>query len=163
MERNLTSYYQTVLERTRRHFPRSSPDDVVQETYHEALRYYGCARRPVVQPFGLLWTIAKRKALRPARGARIQTTALDPSARGPPGSTPAPWQLLAEREDHERLHALISGMDRLYAQAVVGHYFDGKSCAQLADEFGVTANAIKVRLSRGRAILKRALSRSYQA
>lgn len=156
MPTDFTSYYRVVRDRVRYHFPRASPDDVVQQACYEFLRYYGDGHRQVAEPSALLWTIARAVASRPKHP---RPYSFDEAAgiHDPPSPAPEPWRVVSDRESAEHLRHVVAGLQPKYAAVLEGHYLDGKSCEELARKYGVTKQVIKTRLSRGRRALRMAL------
>lgn len=69
-------------------------------------------------------------------------------------SVPAP----TGPECHERLHAAISDLAPKYRLAITVFYLEGCSYKEAAHILGITRRALKTRLCRARALLKKALS-----
>lgn len=159
MPTDFTPYYWTIYSRVSYHFPHASVPDVVQEAYRQIQRYYGDSTRDVHDPVALLWTVAKRVAIK-ARRRRAYDMDSKTGIRDPPSATLEPWQVLAQKETVERLSQALSELRPTYASVIKAHYFDGRSCTELATEYGVSREVIKMRLLRGRRQLRTALARA---
>jgi len=75
----------------------------------------------------------------------------DPAAPNPEAET-------ARREDQERLHALLGGLDPVDRAAVVMRYWNDLPEVEIAESLSLTVSAVKSRLFRAR----RALAKAWQ-
>ena len=127
---------------------RESADEAAQEAIFRAWRYRDSCRQPE-RPFGWLRQIAHNEAVRVA-GRRPKEVLVDEPLATPDG----------QAEDVDALN------DRLLFTGILGtlsqrdqeltrlRYYEDLTCATLAEHFGLSENAVKVRLHRIRRTLK---------
>ncbi len=154
MEADFARHYDLILYRVRYSFPRASADDVVQEAFCEAIRYVSGSTRRVGEPVALLWTIAKRVAIRPAF-ARVSTSVRSYDVDDhQPLSSLEPWAMASTRETHQRVLERIGGLSQCLADAATGYYLEGLSCRELAERQRTTTGVMKSRVARARQALR---------
>ncbi|HET7628147.1 MAG TPA: RNA polymerase sigma factor [Bacillales bacterium] len=73
-----------------------------------------------------------------------------------PDSEPVEHRLLA-RDEHRRLHRLITELDEKYRVPLVLFYFHEKKYEEIADIMSTPLSTVKTRISRARGQLKKAL------
>lgn len=72
------------------------------------------------------------------------------AVRAQPDSRPSPEALCAERERHQRLHALLHRLSPALRRAIEVHDLEGQSLPAAARELGISPAALKCRLFRAR-------------
>lgn len=152
---DLLQYYRVVKLRIRHKFPRVSIDDVMQETFYQAtdsVQRHGYPRKPEAW----LCKIAERMALREYRKQR-RMGACSVDLEEVVEQAPAPWEQVAERDAQQKIIERVTNISPTRVAALLGHYFDGLSCQELAEEYGSAPTAIKGHLYRGRIALAKAL------
>jgi len=123
-------------------------EDAVQDAFLEAFRCLDRLRdRNKFGPW--LMTIARRAALR-GRDARRRATDLPGSALVP--QAPAAPDV-AQSELHALLRSRLDTLDAPHREALVLHYFAGKSTQEIAGLLEISQNAVKKRLQRAREAL----------
>lgn len=104
----------------------------------------------------LLITHWRRKAARPAHvplpDAHLAANLADRLA-----GTDLPDADLARREVQDQLMLALTELPAAEQELIVGHYFDGRSQADLGAELGLSARAVEGRLYRARASLREKL------
>jgi RNA polymerase sigma-70 factor (ECF subfamily) len=68
--------------------------------------------------------------------------------------TPLPGEVLARAETRDLVHMTIAHLPGPYRTALTGKYVDGKSLDDLADELGLSVDAVKSLLARARRAFK---------
>lgn len=139
---------------------RDAAEDLLQETLLEAWRQ----RRKVQDVSGgdawlaaiarNIWRRSLRASHRHARAAEAAVSALE--LHGPDSTT-------VELERHELAEVLDSALGLLpddTREAVVRRFVDGSSHAEIASRLGISPDAVSMRISRGRLMLRRALETS---
>jgi RNA polymerase sigma factor (sigma-70 family) len=102
-----------------------------------------------------LYGVARRVAARARADARRRPAPEAGCGRG----VPDPGTELARREAHQLLHEEVERLPARYRAAVVLCYLEGRSQGQAARQLGWTPGAVKGRLERARALLRRRLAR----
>jgi RNA polymerase sigma factor (sigma-70 family) len=154
-EEELRADYSTIRGRIRALFPRASADDVVQESYAQAIAYAQRVPDRIRRPAGLIWTIAKRQALRSAFAMHNLSDGL----AGPQlsSSTVAPWEAANANLNHRTLHYAVTNLPHGYRDVVHRYYFQSQSCREIAADLNLSTTAVRTRLRRARAKLRIAL------
>jgi RNA polymerase sigma-70 factor (ECF subfamily) len=133
-------------------------EDVASETFlaaYKALRRYGGQ----AELSTWLWSIAYRQAvnyLRKNKRHRQLQTELDEEIVGT--EEQAPLTQAQSREQQEIVWQAVNHLPRLWAVAVILHYRETKSIAEIADIMRTRQNTVKTYLFRGREKLKQILS-----
>lgn len=73
------------------------------------------------------------------------------------GESELPTAALERREVRDQLLLALTELSASEQALIIGHYFDGRALAELAEECGVTARAVEGRLYRARQSLRRRL------
>lgn len=127
--------------------------DLAQETYYRALRYYK-AVNPPRESFAWLCAIARNVArdyCRRRKPSGVDVSELD--FPDPDEGDQADDALFPDI-DRVRLREAIDALPPPRKALIVGFYFDGKSCAELGEEFGIRRNSVKILLFRARRRLR---------
>jgi len=133
-------------------------EDVASETFlaaYKALRRYGGQ----AELSTWLWSIAYRQAvnyLRKNKRHRQLQTELDEEIVGT--EEQAPLTQAQSREQQEIVWQAVNHLPRLWAVAVILHYRETKSIAEIAEIMRIRQNTVKTYLFRGREKLKQILS-----
>src|SRR3989440_11028144 len=123
-------------------------EDVVQEAVLRAFLSLSQLREPARFESwlcGIALNVAKMRLRRAATEARVLTAA------GPTAYTP-------EEEPLEEVRDAVQLLPPAQRDAVLLHYVDGLSCDEVAAALGSTPGAVRVRLHRARAELRRRLA-----
>ncbi len=144
--------------------------DVVQEAVLRALRYFAGFHGEQARPWLLqivrhtTWSWLERnrpgevvpfdEALHDDGGPDAASGAWGLAA--PP--SPEPSAVLARHADRTRLHAALAGLPIVFREALVLRELEDLSYQEIARIAGVPVGTVMSRLSRGRALLRRALS-----
>ena len=114
---------------------------------------------------------AKFDALRDKTGARAwllqiaRRTCVDYHRRRVPrGTIPddVPERTSPDNADVERLRAAIARLPERYRESITLYYLDGRSCAGVAENLGISESAVRRRLSRARLMLNDLLTEDKQ-
>ncbi len=130
---------------------RDTADEAAQEAIVRAWRHRDSCRQPE-RPFGWLRQIAHNEAVR-AAGRRPKEVLVDepPAMPDPPADD---TDLVDDRLLFRGILGTLSEADRELARL---RYYEDLTCATLADHFGVSEAAVKVRLHRIRQTLRQRL------
>ena len=146
---------------------RDDAEDVVQDAYLRAFRAFGGFKGDVMRPW--LLAIVRHCAFRVLQ-SRKRTSNLIPFATvfGPGNADsalevaspePSPEAQLITAGEHERLRSALAELPDAYREAVILRDLDGLTYAEIAQIAGVPAGTVMSRISRGRAELRKILSR----
>jgi RNA polymerase sigma-70 factor (ECF subfamily) len=140
-------------------------EDVVQEAFLRALRYFGSFRgddadaaRPwllgIVRNVCYAW-------LRDNRGA--STASFDDEHDGPaaidePGTTLEPVQLIALKQDRARVNAALAALPAVFREVLILRELEELPYDAIARIAGIPPGTVMSRLSRARALLRAALA-----
>jgi len=144
VERHYAAVYATALAYTR---DSGDAEDVVQDTFLKAFTSLDTLRSP--GKFGSwVLTIARNNALSFLRGKKA-TDELDEkqTANDSPGNT------AQRKEFYAFLSEAITDLPDGDREAILLHYFSGKSAREVAQSLGVSRSAVLKRLERGRSKL----------
>jgi len=72
----------------------------------------------------------------------------------PRDTQPAPWEVVAQREQAERINAAMLGMPAEYRETVVLRFQEGMSLEEIATVTGARLGTVKSRLYRGLSMLE---------
>lgn len=151
-EATLRSDYSAIRRLVAARFPHTSADDVVQESYAQAFAYSRRAPARITNPAGLVWTIARRQAQRPAFATH--TADNDSESLQPRSPDVEPWEAAdAELKRRALRHAVLQ-LPTGYKDVIQRYYLQEQSCKQIAAELDLTRTAVRSRLYRGRAKLR---------
>jgi RNA polymerase sigma-70 factor, ECF subfamily len=127
---------------------RESADDAAQEAIVRAWRHRDSCRQPE-RPFGWLRQIAHNEAVRVA-GRRPKEVLVDEPLPAPDGR-PNDTDVVDDRLLFRGILGTLSQRDQELTRL---RYYEDLTCASLAEHFGLSENAVKVRLHRIRQTLK---------
>lgn len=128
--------------------------DAAQETFVKAFRNLGKLKRP--EAFAnWLYRIAAGTALDAARRRRGEVSLDDVEESG---ATKEP----SGDEVAEQVREVLGTLPQATRLAVILHYVDGYSHAEVAQFLGTTAGAVKTRVSRGRARLREEMAETVE-
>ena len=130
---------------------RESADEAAQEAIVRAWRHRDSCRQPD-RPFAWLRQIAHNEAVRVAT-RRPREVLVDEPLAGP-DDRPNDSDLL---EDRLLFRGILGTLSRADQELTVLRYYEDLTCARLADHFGLSENAVKVRLTRIRRTLRQRL------
>ena len=129
---------------------RETADEAAQEAIVRAWRYRDSCRQPE-RPFGWLRQIAHNEAVRVATRRPKEVLVGEPIA-APDGRTDES-DVVADRLLFRGILGTLSEADQ---KLTLLRYYEDLTCARLADHFGLSENAVKVRLHRiGRTLKQR--------
>jgi RNA polymerase sigma-70 factor (ECF subfamily) len=74
-----------------------------------------------------------------------------------PGRLPPADQVLVRREMNQCIRQVVEGLPVLYRDAITLSDIDGLKNAEIADRLGVSVDTVKMRLHRGRGMLRQAM------
>jgi RNA polymerase sigma-70 factor (ECF subfamily) len=131
-------------------------EDVVQEAFLKIRNRYGQDDEEL--QYALLWQIAVRTAIDKLRRKRSRAeVATDPDTTTAPRAWEPDWAAM----ESERKRELSDAIERLSAplrRAVSMRYLLGMARQEIADELGISVNAVEQRLTRALKILETAIS-----
>ncbi|HVJ79781.1 MAG TPA: sigma-70 family RNA polymerase sigma factor, partial [Planctomycetia bacterium] len=140
------------------HCGRQAPsEDLAQEAFLAAWRDLASLREPdrfrgwlagIVRNLARAWN--RRAAARPSGGD------LDPDLL--PSAEPDPEATVSEREEEELVWKALASMPETYREPLVLFHREGEAVAAVAAKLELSEDAVKQRLSRGRALLKERVS-----
>ncbi|MHC4474971.1 MAG: RNA polymerase sigma factor [Planctomycetota bacterium] len=114
-------------------------EDVMQEVFMKAFTKFGTLRDP---------TRARSWLLKIARRMCIDFTRRRSPAQPMPENVPAPPH--GQDEQINRLHKAISRLPEGYREPITLYYLDGRNCAGVAQNLGISEEAVRSRLVRAR-------------
>lgn len=134
-------------------------DDLAQETLLEAWRVRG----KLLEPDGFepwLSAIARNVCRRWARqrGRELPATSLGAEAFAEPGDALDLDAELEQAEMAELVDKALGGLSAASREAMRLRYLDDRSVAEIAQRTGSTPDAVSMRLTRGKAVLRRSLA-----
>jgi len=136
-------------------------EDVASETFlaaYKALRRY----RGQAELSTWLWSIAYRQAVNHLRKNRRQRQLeVEPDEEIASNREQAPAAALQAEEQQEIVWQAVDRLPRLWAMAVILHYREEKSIADIAKIMAARENTVKTYLFRGRERLKQMLGRAF--
>src|SRR5262245_43144451 len=151
-EATLRSDYSAIRRLVAGRFPHTSADDVVQESYAQALAYSRRARARITNPAGLVWTIARRQARRAALATRVADTHLETLEPSSPDAEP--WNTVDADMRRRALRHAVLQLPTAYKEVVQRYYLQEQSCKQIAADLELSRTAVRTRLHRARARLR---------
>jgi RNA polymerase sigma-70 factor, ECF subfamily len=131
-------------------------EDLAQDTFVRALAGID-GYRGEASPRTWLLAIARNRCLDHIAHARRAPWGTDPDPEPDDHvmDQPAPYDLLANRDDAQRAVAVLAETERAL---VVLHYGHGVGYPELADSFGIAQGAVRMRVSRALAKMRVALA-----
>ena len=128
-------------------------DDIVQETFIYAYYHWGMLREKE-KLSSWLCAIAKNKAAHAVRraGKTVSTETLGESV-----IVSSPEEAFLRREERMEIRQKLDTLSEKYREAVILHYFAGKSISEIASLLEVPEGTVKFRLHEGRKKLKEEL------
>jgi RNA polymerase sigma-70 factor (ECF subfamily) len=140
---------------------RSAPDaeDVVQEAYLRAMRFFGGFRGGDGEGKAWILTIVRHTAysIRPRSGAAAPTVAIDEHTPEVEDEAPGPEDLLLQRADRETVRASMEALPVEFREAIVLREIEGLSYKEMAEVTQLPMGTVMSRLNRARARLRRDL------
>jgi RNA polymerase sigma factor (sigma-70 family) len=133
----------------------SASEDAGQEAFLTAWRKIHELREPERLRFWL-GQIARNAALGHLRRKRGDT-ALE-HAEVLPDQSPGPDEVAANEEEAELVRASLSKLPEIYRLPLILFYREGQSVRAVADSLGISEDAVKQRLARGREMLRDRMS-----
>jgi RNA polymerase sigma-70 factor (ECF subfamily) len=130
--------------------------DLSQETW---LRLAANVTRltPDTEPCAWLFRVARNLFVSQRRWAIVQAAGLAALGLAPPPSVPSALEQAAATLLERRLELALSSLPLRYREVVLLISLEGFTAPQVADMLGLSHAAIRQRLARGRAMLRRAL------
>jgi RNA polymerase sigma-70 factor (ECF subfamily) len=136
-------------------------EDAVQETLWAATRAIPSFRGSATSVASWLFTIVRRRCLRSATERRRAPRSLDEDALTDAALGEArdgdPETLLADRRRAELLSAAIAALDPSHREVILLRDVEELSAPEAAERLGISVEALKSRLHRARAALRRAV------
>ena len=138
---------------------REVAEDLLEETWLRLVRH-AHRLRPDTSLGPWLFTVARRLCVSYRRSRLLE----DSHAAGliglwPSGTQgPSPFETLSMSEAHQRVAAALAGLPLVYREALLLVGVEGMRHAEAAEICGVTAEVMRQRVSRGRALLTDRLS-----
>ncbi len=99
--------------------------------------------------------LASDRARAGAARARAQAAGATPSDDGPVATPPE--EVVAQREQGERVHQAVASLASPHQEVVVMHHFEGTPVQEVAERLGLPLGTVLSRLARARAALRRKL------
>jgi RNA polymerase sigma factor (sigma-70 family) len=139
-------------------------EDLAQEVFITAWRKLGSLQEPArfkAWLYGiarnLIHNAFRRHHLNPAAGAESLEAAAEPVS-------PAhePDEAVISKEEETILWHVLSGMPEIYREPMVLFYRQNESIAQVAEVLGISEEAVRQRLSRGRTLLNERVTKVVQ-
>jgi RNA polymerase sigma-70 factor (ECF subfamily) len=137
-------------------FDDAQVDDVVQQTWLEALRHGlpgGVGRR------GWLARVVRSRASNERRGASRRARREAEAAR--PEAVASPADLLARAEQRRQVVDAVAALSEPYRTAILLRYFEGEPPRAIARRLDVPLDTVNTRLRRGRAMLRERLDAEH--
>ncbi len=134
--------------------------DVVQEAYLRALRFFGGFQGGDGRPW--LLAIVRNTChdwLR-RRGTSDETTPFDEEIHSGDAPRETPESLLIERASREALERALAALPVAWREVIVLRELEGLSYRQIAEVAGVPVGTVMSRLARARARLQREMTRA---
>jgi len=150
----LVGCYGIVATRLLRQYSNISVDDVMQETYCQALESVTRLQTAPAMPAAWLWTIATRIVARQRRFHRTYDS-------GDPDTlvcrSPEPWQIVSQAELRDGLRKRLERLDPRRKHLLEGYYVHKNPLYVVADQVGISRSAAKTCLMRTRNSLRRSV------
>jgi RNA polymerase sigma-70 factor (ECF subfamily) len=134
-------------------------EDLVEETWLRLVKH-ASSLRPDTRLGPWLFTVARHLFASYCRSRLLEdshaTSLLGLWPHGRPG--PSPFEALEARETERRLATAFASLPLAYREALLLVAVEGLRCAEAGDICGVSAEAMRQRVSRARALLTRRLN-----
>jgi RNA polymerase sigma-70 factor (ECF subfamily) len=130
---------------------RSCAENLVQETYLRALKYFGSYQGEDFRA----WMAAIMRNLHRGQGPTPMSTNDEDSLAALPDPSPGPEQVLLAADQAERLRRLIAALPEGLREVLVMREFGDLSYAQIAAILAVPAGTVMSRLARARENLRK--------
>ncbi len=135
----------------------SDAEDVVQDAYLRAFRYFDAFRGGSFRVW--LLTIVRNSFLdwiKDNRSARAMFRPIEEASEGPPDPRPNAEAMLLDRVDRETLTALVAHLPTEYREVLILREIEDLSYKEIAEVTGIPAGTVMSRLSRARLALRKA-------
>lgn len=130
----------------------AASEDVAQETFITAWKQLNRLADPSkLRPW--LCGIARNLANNYRRRTASATSDLE-SASEQPAPGPTPHELAVSREEETMVWGALEALPEQYREPLILFYREGQSADRVADELGLSPDATRQRLSRGRTLLR---------
>lgn len=135
---------------------RDLAEDLTQEVF---LRLARSARklRPDTRLRGWLFTVAHNVLVSNARAAKVTAALASELADRPDASGPTPFEAVADSATQLRVERALASLPAGYREVILLVAIEGLPAADAGAALGLTAEAVRQRLSRARAMLAPAL------
>jgi RNA polymerase sigma-70 factor (ECF subfamily) len=141
---------------------RATAEDLFQETWFAAARHAERLREDT-QLLRWLYTIAHNKHRNARRGWAAEWRRRTALAGADPGATPPPDAAAASRVEAQRVAAAFSRLPEAHREVLLLCACEGLEAEDAAEVLGVSAEAVRKRLSRARAELAEIAGRERAA
>ena len=129
---------------------RDRAHDLLEETWLRLVAHAD-RLRPDTNLGSWLFTVARNLYLSECRARMLEQS--DEVILAHPSPAPSPFEETAANESHRRLEAALASLPLLYREVLLLVAIDGLSTAATATVCGISNDAVRQRLSRGRAML----------
>jgi RNA polymerase sigma-70 factor (ECF subfamily) len=155
--RRLAEHRRRLVRQLERAFGRREfAEDVAQEAFLKIRNQYGQDDENL--PYTLLWRVAVRTAIDKLRQTRNRAEVpTDPDTTTAPRAWEPDWAAM-EGERRRELSDAIESLSPPLRRAVSMRYLLGMPRQEIADELGISVNAVEQRLTRALKILETAIS-----
>jgi RNA polymerase sigma-70 factor (ECF subfamily) len=149
-----TRIYRYLIRMTGR---RDLAEDLTQDVF---LRLAKAARslRPDTRLRAWLFTVAHNVVVSHARAAKVIATLAGELADEPAASPTTPFEAVAQTANQLKLERALATIAPLYREVVLLVAVEGLGAADAGDALGISAEAVRQRLSRARAMLAKEMS-----
>ena len=132
---------------------RASADDLVQDTYLRAIRYFGSYRGEDMRA----WLCAIMRNLNRSRGRRVEYVADIKAGEEAADPSPSPEQTLVMVDDANDVRLMLEALPPEQCEALTLREFGELSYQDIATLQGVPVGTVMSRIARARASLRRKL------
>ena len=129
---------------------RDRAQDLLEETWLRLVTHAG-RLRPHTSLGPWLFTVARNLYLDECRARVLEQS--DEAILAHASPAPSPFEETAANESHRQLEAALASLPLLYREVLLLVAIDGLSTAETAAVCGISSDAVRQRLSRGRAML----------
>lgn len=140
---------------------RDLAEDLTQEVF---LRLAKGARglRPDTRLRAWLFTVAHNVMVSHARAQQVTFALAAELAERPPAAGPTPFEAMVQSGTQQRIERALGALPIAYREVILLVAIEGLSAADAGAALGLTAEAVRQRLSRARAMLSPALDPEQQ-